>query len=74
MIKSKSGVALALVASFSLLAAAGCTQREKNNMLVGGALGAGTGAIVGAATGGSVLGGAVVGGAVGTGAGYVLAQ
>jgi len=74
MIKSKSGVALALVASFSLLAAAGCTQREKNNMLVGGALGAGTGAVVGAATGGSVLGGALVGGAVGTGAGYVLAQ
>jgi hypothetical protein len=74
MIKSKSGVALALVASLSLLAAGGCTQREKNNMLVGGALGAGTGAIVGGATGGSVLGGALVGGAVGTGAGYVLAQ
>jgi osmotically inducible lipoprotein OsmB len=74
MIKSKSGVALALVASFSLLTAAGCTQREKNNMLVGGALGAGTGAVVGAATGGSVLGGAAVGGAVGAGTGYILAQ
>jgi hypothetical protein len=74
MIKSKSGVALALVVGFGLLAAGGCTQREKNNMLVGGALGAGTGAVVGAATGGSVLGGALVGGAVGTGAGYVIAQ
>ena len=74
MIKSKSGVALALVASLSLLAAGGCTQREKNRMVAGGLIGAGSGAVVGAATGGSILGGALVGTAVGTGAGYLTAQ
>ena len=73
MIKSKSGVALALVAGFSLLAAGACTRTQKY-VGTGAAVGAGSGAVVAAATGGSAVGGALIGGAVGAGTGYVLAQ
>lgn len=73
MIRTKSGVALALVAGFSLLTVGACT-RTQQYVGTGAALGAGTGAIVGAATGGSAVGGALIGGAVGAGAGYVAAH
>lgn len=48
----------------ALLAVAGCTQQEQDRALVGGGLGAATGAIIGAAAGGDV-GSAVAGAAIG---------
>ena len=65
--------ALAVVLSLGLLASGACT-RTQNYMATGGGLGAAGGAVVSAATGGSVLGGAVVGGAIGTGAGYIASR
>jgi len=54
-------VAAALVA---LLGVAGCTQNQQDRALVGGGLGAATGAVIGAAAGGSA-GAAVAGAAIG---------
>lgn len=51
----------------------GCSHTEQY-LATGAALGAGGGAIVAAATGGTVLGGAIVGGALGTGAGYIMSK
>lgn len=65
--------ALALVFSLGLLASGACT-RTQHYMATGGGLGAAGGAVVAAASGGSVLGGAVVGGAIGTGAGYIASR
>ncbi len=55
---------LAILASlaFSL---AGCGYSPGSRALSGGAIGAGSGAIIGAATGGSPATGALIGGAVG---------
>jgi hypothetical protein len=64
---------LAAVLGLGLLASGACT-RTQNYMATGGGLGAAGGAVVSAATGGSVLGGAVVGGAIGTGAGYIASR
>ncbi|HEX6977928.1 MAG TPA: YMGG-like glycine zipper-containing protein [Alphaproteobacteria bacterium] len=55
------------------LATAGCgnmsdTQRRT---VTGAGIGAGTGAVLGGATGNSMLGGAALGGAAGAGAGYL---
>jgi osmotically inducible lipoprotein OsmB len=47
------------------LATAACGDTPGQRAVTGGALGAGTGAVIGAATGGSPLTGAVIGGAVG---------
>jgi osmotically inducible lipoprotein OsmB len=65
--------ALAAIFGLSLLATGACT-RTQNYMATGGALGAGGGAVVAAATGGAVVGGAIVGGAIGTGAGYIASR
>jgi osmotically inducible lipoprotein OsmB len=65
--------ALAIAFSLGLFATGACT-RTQNYMATGGGLGAAGGAVVSAATGGSVLGGAVVGGAIGTGAGYIASR
>ncbi len=65
--------ALAAVLGLTLLATGACT-RTQNYMATGGALGAGGGAVVAAATGGTVVGGAIVGGAIGTGAGYIASR
>jgi osmotically inducible lipoprotein OsmB len=46
-------------------------SNTQQRMLSGGAIGAGSGAVLTGVTGGSVLGGALVGGALGTGAGYL---
>ncbi len=48
-----------------LLALAGCGYNPGTRALSGGAIGAGTGAVIGAATDGSPAVGALVGGAVG---------
>jgi hypothetical protein len=55
---------LSTLAAVSLLAAAGCTTTEKR-AVGGAAVGAGTGALVAAATGNNVAGGALIGGAAG---------
>jgi osmotically inducible lipoprotein OsmB len=70
---SRTSAALAVLASLSLVTAGACT-RTQQYVGTGAALGAGGGAIIGAATGGSAVGGALIGGAVGAGTGYVLSR
>jgi hypothetical protein len=67
----KTAVAVSVMAS---VLTAGACSRTQQYMATGGALGAGGGAVVAAATGGSALGGAIIGGALGTGGGYVLSR
>jgi osmotically inducible lipoprotein OsmB len=66
----------AITAGVLVLLLAGCSDMttQQQRMLSGGAIGAGTGAAVGAITGGSAVTGAVIGGAAGTGAGYLYDQ
>jgi osmotically inducible lipoprotein OsmB len=73
MIQGIGRAGLAAILGLILLSAGACT-RTQNYMATGGGLGAGGGAVVAAATGGSVLGGAIVGGAIGTGAGYIASR
>jgi hypothetical protein len=49
----------------SLTALAGCGDTPGSRALSGGAIGAGSGAIIGAATGGSPATGALIGGGIG---------
>ena len=56
----------ALAAAVSLSA---CETPQQQNALVGGALGAGTGALIGSAVSGGSAGGAIAGGLIGTGTG-----
>ena len=65
----KSLTILALAGS--VLGLAGCGYSPGARALSGGAIGAGTGAIIGAATGGSPATGALIGGAVGAVGGAV---
>lgn len=67
----KAGVA-ALFA-LSLLGMGACS-RTQQYLATGAAIGAGGGAVVAAATGGSVVGGAIVGSALGTGGGYIASR
>jgi osmotically inducible lipoprotein OsmB len=62
---------LTLTVVLVLLAAVGCANmtRKQQQALSGGAIGAGSGAVLGAIAGGSPALGAVVGGAAGTAAG-----
>ncbi len=55
----------AVILAGFVLGLAGCGEEPGSRALSGGAIGAGTGAIVGAATGGSPATGALIGGAVG---------
>lgn len=73
MVGSIGKASLAAVFALSLLSASACT-RTQQYMATGAAVGAGGGAVVAAATGGSVVGGAILGGALGTGGGYVLSR
>jgi osmotically inducible lipoprotein OsmB len=73
--KPNRGVAVGAIALVGALALAGCSgqplsTREKGT-LGGGVLGAGTGAIIGAAVGHPGAG-AAIGGALGAGTGYVV--
>jgi len=56
-------VALALTGALSLSAC--YTPQQQTGTLVGGALGAGTGALIGSAVSGGSAGGAIAGGAIG---------
>lgn len=64
---------LAAALAASLLALGACTKTERY-AATGGAIGAGTGAVIAGASGGSVAAGAVIGGAAGAVGGAVLAQ
>ncbi len=67
---------LIAVASVSLLSMTSCSNMDHTgqNMLYGGAVGAGLGAATSAAYGGCVACGAAVGGTVGVASGYALDQ
>jgi osmotically inducible lipoprotein OsmB len=67
----KAGLAAVFVCG--LVAAGGCS-RTQQYLATGAAIGAGGGAVVAAAVGGSVVGGAIVGGALGTGGGYIASR
>lgn len=60
----------------ALLAVAGCTQEQEDRALIGGGLGAATGAVIGAAAGGNVgsaVAGAAIGGVTGAAVGAATA-
>jgi hypothetical protein len=54
-----------VIAVIALLGLAGCGDTPGQRALTGGAIGAGSGAVIGAATGGNPLVGAAIGGAGG---------
>lgn len=62
-------LSLALAAATSLSA---CQTPQQQNALVGGALGAGAGALVGSAVSGGSAGGALAGAAIGAGSGALI--
>jgi hypothetical protein len=62
-------LAFALGAVFALSA---CETPQQQNALVGGALGAGTGALIGSAVSGGSAGGALAGAAIGAGSGALI--
>jgi len=62
-------LSLALAGAVSLSA---CQTPQQQNALVGGALGAGAGALVGSAVSGGSAGGALAGAAIGAGSGALI--
>ena len=62
--------------AMAILLLAGCSNMSntQQRVLSGGAIGAGSGAVITALTGGCIWCGAAIGGAVGAGAGYVISQ
>lgn len=62
--------AVVLISTMALPACSNMNNRDQR-MLSGAAIGTGAGAIIGAATGGSVLTGAAIGAAAGTAGGYI---
>ena len=62
-------LSLALAAAVSVSA---CETPQQQNALFGGALGAGTGALIGSAASGGSAGGALAGAAIGAGSGALL--
>jgi hypothetical protein len=62
-------LSLALGTAVSLSA---CETPQQQNALVGGALGAGTGALIGSAVSGGSAGGALAGAAIGAGSGALI--
>ncbi len=68
----KHGITLVMVLSVAAIGLTGCGHSPGDRAVSGGLLGAGAGAVIGAATGGSPLGGALIGGAVGAIGGAVI--
>ena len=62
-------LSMALAAAVSVSA---CETPQQQNALVGGALGAGTGALIGSAVSGGSAGGALAGAAIGAGSGAMI--
>ena len=68
--KKNFALALALLGALSL---SGCyTPQQQQGTLVGGALGAGGGALIGSALTGGSAGGAIAGGIIGAGTGALI--
>jgi hypothetical protein len=67
--KKMLALSLALAAALSVSA---CQTPQQQNALVGGALGAGTGALIGSAVSGGSAGGALAGAAIGAGSGALI--
>ena len=67
--KKMLALSLALAAAVSVAA---CETPQQQNALVGGALGAGTGALVGSAVTHGSAGGALAGAAIGAGSGLII--
>jgi hypothetical protein len=64
---------LALSLAFSaVVSVSACETPQQQNALVGGALGAGTGALIGSAVSGGSAGGALAGAAIGAGSGALI--
>jgi hypothetical protein len=64
---------LALLAALAVgLSVSACETPQQQNALFGGALGAGTGALIGSAASGGSAGGALAGAAIGAGTGALL--
>lgn len=64
---------LVLTLATCLMALGACTKTQRY-AATGGAIGAGTGAVIAGAAGGSVAGGAIVGGAAGAVGGAILSK
>jgi hypothetical protein len=54
------------------LSVAGCQTSQQTGTLAGGAIGAGTGALIGSAVSGGSAGGAIAGGVIGAGTGALV--
>jgi hypothetical protein len=54
------------------LAVAGCQRSQQTGTLAGGAIGAGTGALIGSAVSGGSAGGTIAGGVIGAGTGALV--
>ena len=68
--KKTLALALGLVGALSLSACQ--TQQQQTGTLAGGAIGAGTGALIGSAVSGGSAGGAIAGGIIGAGTGALV--
>jgi len=68
--KRISAVALALAGALSVSACQ--TPQQQTGTLAGGAIGAGTGALIGSAVSGGSAGGAIAGGIIGAGTGALV--
>jgi hypothetical protein len=62
-------LSLALMGAVSV---AGCQTSQQTGTLAGGAIGAGTGALIGSAVSGGSAGGAIAGGVIGAGTGALV--
>jgi len=69
MMKNKIGLALVVAGAMSLSA---CQTSQQTGTLAGGAIGAGTGALIGSAVSGGSAGGAIAGGVIGAGTGALV--
>ena len=69
MMKNKIGLALVVAGAMSLSA---CQTSQQTGTLAGGAIGAGTGALIGSAVSGGSAGGAIAGGVIGAGTGALI--
>lgn len=69
MMRKTIALALGLAGAMSLSA---CQTSQQTGTLAGGAIGAGTGALIGSAVSGGSPGGAIAGGVIGAGAGALV--
>ena len=68
----KKMIALALAVAGAMALSACQTPQQQTGTLAGGAIGAGTGALIGSAVSGGSAGGAIAGGVIGAGTGALI--